>query len=89
MSPYLFWSGLAIVAFLIGLFFYKNLFCITKENKLSQLVDIEFISQSDFKDTKNLLPATLPKPSLAKRASPVMPSKGQLFTDPVFVIRAG
>ncbi len=51
------------------------------------MIDIEFLSQSDFKDTKNLLPATLPKPSLAKRTSPIMQTKGQLFSEPVFIIR--
>lgn len=36
-----------------------------------------------------MLPATLPKPSLAKRTSPVKQSKGELFTEPTFVVRAG
>ena len=88
LSPYLFFAVLVVLAFLTGLFLSKNLFNSGKENKLSQLIDIEFVSQSDYKDTKNLLPASQPKPSLAKRTSPVKQSKGQLFVEPVFVVRA-
>jgi hypothetical protein len=53
------------------------------------LIDIQLVSSDDFVDKKNLLPSTVPKPSLAKRISPIIESKGQLFTEPVFVVRAG
>jgi TonB family protein len=89
LLPYLCLSCLAIAIFQGGLFFYKNLFYKERKDKLTQLIDIELVSQADFKDKKNLLPASVPKPSLAKKTSPVRQSKGQLFTDPVFVIRAG
>ena len=82
-------SCAVIALFQSGLFLYKNLFFKNREDKLSQLIDIEFVSQTDFKDTKNLLPASVPKPTLAKRTSPVIHAEGQIFTDPVFVVRAG
>ncbi len=89
LLPYMCCSCAMIAIFQSGLFFYKNLFSKNREDKLSQLIDIEFVSQADFKDKKNLLPASVPKPTLAKTTSPVIHSQGQIFTDPVFVVRAG
>ncbi len=89
LLPYLCLALLAVLLIQGGLFFYKNHYCKDREDKLSQLIDIELVSQTDFKDKKNLLPASVPKPSLAKRTSPVKQSKGQLFTQPIFVVRAG
>ena len=85
--PYFTVSFITIIFLLISLSFCRDLL-VNKEQKLSQLIDIEFLSQTDFKNIKNLLPATVPKPSLSKRSSPRKMAKGQLFADPVFIIKA-
>ena len=85
--PYICWSGLFTVLSFGGLFFYENFFHIDSKILQRQLIDIEFVSNADFQDKHELLPSTVPKPSVSKTASPVMQSKGELFAPPVFVIR--
>lgn len=70
-----------------------SLFCLnfcfqTKENKLAQVIDIQLISPKDFENKHNLLPCSKPKPSLAKRTSPLVKCKGESLTEPIFIIQS-
>ncbi len=88
LLPYIAWSSLFSGLSLIGFFYSSHFFCIDRKDWQKQVVDIELVSNTDFQDKQDLLPATKPKPALAKKTSPVVESRGELFTPPVFVIRA-
>jgi TonB family protein len=66
--PYLAWSHLFSILLFAILFFYNSLQI--EPDRKKQIIDIEFLSATDFKNKDDLLPATLPKLSLGKRVSP-------------------
>ncbi len=89
LRPYIFVSGFISVVLLSGLFVYSNIYRFERTDKPRQVVDIELVSNADFQDKQDDLPATKPKTSLGKRTSPVVESRGEVFAPPVFVIRSG
>ncbi len=87
LSPYIAWSSLFSIGLFVGLFIYNHLYFFDKKDRLKQVVDIELVSPTDFRNKEDILPATKPKPFLAKKTSPILESRGDLFAPPVFVVR--
>jgi len=71
LLPYLAWSNLFFILLFSYLFINKQLLFPIEPDRTKQAINIELVSAADFQNKNDLLPSTIPKPSLGKRVSPL------------------
>ncbi len=70
LLPYFAGSYLFFALIFGYLFFNRQLLFPIAPDRSRQFIDIEFVSNADFQNKQDLLPSTIPRPSVGKRVSP-------------------
>ncbi len=71
LLPYITWLYLFFVALFTNLVLNEQILFPIKNKAAKQYIDIQLVSNTDFKNKQELLPATIPKLSLGRRVSPI------------------